>query len=38
LEGPAARIRFPVVMYLLDTNIVSMLDPRRHAQSLALID
>jgi predicted nucleic acid-binding protein len=25
-------------MYLLDTNIVSMLDPRRHAQAPALID
>ncbi|HWG05668.1 MAG TPA: VapC toxin family PIN domain ribonuclease, partial [Beijerinckiaceae bacterium] len=24
-------------MYLLDTNIVSMLDPRRHAQAPALI-
>jgi predicted nucleic acid-binding protein len=26
------------VKYLLDTNIVSMLDPRRHAQASALID
>jgi toxin FitB len=26
------------VKYLLDTNIVSMLDPRRHAQAPALID
>ena len=25
-------------MYLLDTNVVSMLDPRRHAQAPALID
>jgi predicted nucleic acid-binding protein len=26
------------VKYLLDTNIVSMLDPRRHAHAPALID
>src|SRR5215831_10638467 len=26
------------VKYLLDTNVVSMLDPRRHAQAPALID
>jgi predicted nucleic acid-binding protein len=25
-------------MYLLDTNVVSMLDPRRHAHALALIE
>jgi predicted nucleic acid-binding protein len=27
-----------MTMYLLDTNIVSMLDPRRHGQATALLD
>jgi hypothetical protein len=28
VEGSAARRRLQVMAYLLDTNIVSMLDPR----------
>jgi hypothetical protein len=37
MEGAWARVGLRV-KDLLDTNIVSMLDPRRHSQAPALID
>src|SRR5882672_10450429 len=38
MEGASARFRIRVTMYLLDTNVVSMLDPRRQAHAPALIE
>src|SRR5262249_21361476 len=37
LEGPCAWSGLHI-MYLLDTNIISMLDPGRQAQAPALVD
>ncbi len=38
LERTPARHRAALTLYLLDTNIVSMLDPRRHEHAPALIE
>jgi toxin FitB len=38
LERAPARHRAGLTLYLLDTNIVSMLDPRRHEHAPALVD